>query len=138
MTPLMDVMSALLLAFILGIGMASIGSKTMLPVFDELNVFIEKVISVCYYSTITIPYFRDFPKYDLYGRSGKSIICICNGVRYDYCTAFHYANIQYTVAGTLSKTQSVILNENDGTCIFDSTWDTIICCNNSGNVTTST
>src|SRR4051812_27121605 len=45
MTPLMDVMSALLLAFVLGIGMASIGSKSMLNVFDEFNVLIEKVIS---------------------------------------------------------------------------------------------
>ena len=38
MTPIMDVMSALLLAFVLGIGMASIGSKSMLTVFDEFNV----------------------------------------------------------------------------------------------------
>ena len=67
MIPIMDVMSALLLAFVLGIGMASIGSKTMLSVFDELNVLIEKVISVCYYSSITVPYFRDFSKYDVYG-----------------------------------------------------------------------
>ena len=41
----MDVMSALLLAFVLGIGMASIGSKSMLAMFDEFNVLIEKVIS---------------------------------------------------------------------------------------------
>ena len=45
MTPIMGVMSALLLAFVLGIGMASIGSKSMLAVFDEFNVLIEKVIS---------------------------------------------------------------------------------------------
>ena len=45
MTPVMGVMSALLLAFVLGIGMASIGSKSMLSVFNEFNKLIEKVIS---------------------------------------------------------------------------------------------
>ena len=41
----MGVMSALLLAFLFGIGMASIGSKSLLDVFEEFNVLIEKVIS---------------------------------------------------------------------------------------------
>ena len=38
-------MTALVLAFVLGIGMASIGSRQMLPLFDEFNAIIEKVIS---------------------------------------------------------------------------------------------
>ena len=45
MIPIMDVMSALMFAFIIGIGMASIKSTTMLSFFDELHTIIEKVIS---------------------------------------------------------------------------------------------
>ncbi|MER2090392.1 MAG: cation:dicarboxylase symporter family transporter, partial [Sporosarcina sp.] len=40
-----EIMTALVLAFVLGIGMASIGSRQMLPLFEEFNAIIEKVIS---------------------------------------------------------------------------------------------
>src|SRR5690606_7284018 len=45
MPPVFGVMSALILAFLLGIGMASTGSKTMLSFFDEFQAIIEKTIS---------------------------------------------------------------------------------------------
>ncbi|MCH4827694.1 dicarboxylate/amino acid:cation symporter [Planococcus halocryophilus] len=45
MTPLFGVMAALILAFLLGIGMASTGSKTMVSFFDEFQAIIEKTIS---------------------------------------------------------------------------------------------
>src|SRR5690606_18311569 len=45
MTPIMGVMSALILAFLFGIGMATIKSVSLLAVFEELNVLIEKVIT---------------------------------------------------------------------------------------------
>ncbi|TWT03276.1 dicarboxylate/amino acid:cation symporter [Planococcus sp. CPCC 101016] len=45
MPPVFGVMSALILAFLLGIGMASTGSKTMISFFDEFQAIIEKTIS---------------------------------------------------------------------------------------------
>lgn len=45
MPPVFGVMSALILAFLLGIGMASTGSKTMASFFDEFQAIIEKTIS---------------------------------------------------------------------------------------------
>ncbi|AQU78808.1 MULTISPECIES: dicarboxylate/amino acid:cation symporter [Planococcus] len=45
MAPVFGVMSALILAFLLGIGMASTGSKTMVSFFDEFQAIIEKTIS---------------------------------------------------------------------------------------------
>lgn len=45
MPPVFGVMSALILAFLLGIGMASTGSKTMVSFFDEFQAIIEKTIS---------------------------------------------------------------------------------------------
>lgn len=43
--PMMSVLSALLFAFLMGIGIAATGSKTMEKFFDEFNVIIEKLIS---------------------------------------------------------------------------------------------
>ena len=43
---LFGVMSALILAFLLGIGMAATGSRTMASFFEEFQAIIEKVISV--------------------------------------------------------------------------------------------
>lgn len=46
MPPLMDVMTALLIAFIFGIGIASIKGNALEKIFDELQEIVEKVISV--------------------------------------------------------------------------------------------
>ncbi len=75
----------------------------MLSVFDELNVLIEKVISVCYYSFITIPYFWDFSKYDVYGEVAKVLSVFA--VVFVMIIVLHFImlTLQYTVAGTLSK-----------------------------------
>ena len=72
----MDIMTALVLAFVLGIGMASIGSRSMLPLFDEFNAIIEKVISYIIIPLLPIPHFRDFPEHDIRWTSGKST-CPC-------------------------------------------------------------
>jgi Na+/H+-dicarboxylate symporter len=45
MPPLMDVMSALLLAFVLGIGMAAIGSESLSSGMHELQTIIEKLLT---------------------------------------------------------------------------------------------
>src|SRR5690606_6391745 len=45
MPPVFGVMSALILAFLLGIGMASTGSNVMVSFFDEFQAIIEKAIS---------------------------------------------------------------------------------------------
>ena len=44
MTPIMDVMSALLFAFILGIGITSTGSQTLKSIFEEAQTIITKLI----------------------------------------------------------------------------------------------
>ncbi|ANU25888.1 dicarboxylate/amino acid:cation symporter [Planococcus versutus] len=45
MIPVFGVMSALILAFLLGIGMASTGAKTMVSFFEEFQAIIEKTIT---------------------------------------------------------------------------------------------
>ena len=104
MTPIMGVMSALLLAFVFGIGMASIGSKSMLAVFDEFNVLIEKVISFRHYSTCYHSIFSGFFLNMTYTGQVAKVLSVF-AVVFVMIIVLHFVmlTIQYTVAGTLSK-----------------------------------
>ncbi len=103
MTPIMGVMSALLLAFILGIGMASIGSKSMLAVFDEFNILIEKVISFIIIPLLPFHIFGIFLNMTYSGQVAKVLSVFA--VVFVMIIALHIImlTLQYTVAGTLTK-----------------------------------
>ncbi|MGN7387409.1 dicarboxylate/amino acid:cation symporter [Sporosarcina sp. SAFN-015] len=103
MTPIMGVMSALLLAFIFGIGMASINSKTMLSFFEEMNVLIEKVISFIIIPLLPFHIFGIFLNMTYSGQVAK-VLSVFSLV-FVMVIALHLLMlvIQYTVAGTLSK-----------------------------------
>jgi Na+/H+-dicarboxylate symporter len=103
MTPLMDVMSALLLAFVLGIGMASIGSKSMLNVFDEFNVLIEKVISFVIIPLLPFHIFGIFLNMTYTGQVAKVLSVFAMVFVMIIILHFVMLTIQYTVAGSLSK-----------------------------------
>ena len=109
MTPLMGVMSALLLAFILGIGMASIGSKTMLSVFDELNVLIEKVIAVVIIPLLPFHIFGIFLNMTYTGEVAKVLSVFAMVFIMIIVLHFIMLTLQYTVAGTLSKRNPLFL-----------------------------
>ncbi|WP_318616848.1 dicarboxylate/amino acid:cation symporter [Sporosarcina sp. YIM B06819] len=103
MTPIMGVMSALLLAFVLGIGMASIGSKSMFAVFNEFNVLIEKVISYIIIPLLPFHIFGIFLNMTYTGQVTKVLSVFA--VVFVMIIALHLImlTLQYTVAGTLSK-----------------------------------
>ena len=103
MTPIMGVMSALLLAFVLGIGMASIGSKSMLTVFDEFNVLIEKVISFVIIPLLPFHIFGIFLNMTYTGQVAKVLSVFAVVFVMIIILHFIMLTIQYTVAGTLSK-----------------------------------
>ena len=103
MIPIMDVMSALLFAFIFGIGMASIKSKTMLSFFDEMHTLIEKVISFVIIPLLPFHIFGIFLNMTYSGQVAK-VLSVFSLV-FVMVIALHLLMlvIQYTVAGTLSK-----------------------------------
>lgn len=103
MPPIMGVMSALLLAFVLGIGMASIGSKSMLSVFNEFNKLIEKVISYVIIPLLPFHIFGIFLNMTYTGQVAKVLSVFA--VVFVMIIALHLImlTLQYTVAGTLSK-----------------------------------
>ncbi|MFJ7935706.1 dicarboxylate/amino acid:cation symporter [Sporosarcina sp. NPDC096371] len=103
MTPVMGVMSALLIAFVLGIGMASIGSKSMLAVFNEFHVLIEKVISYVIIPLLPFHIFGIFLNMTYTGQVSKVLSVFA--VVFVMIIALHLImlTLQYTVAGSLSK-----------------------------------
>jgi len=103
MTPLMGVMSALLLAFVLGIGMASIGSKSLLNVFEEFNLIIEKVISFVIIPLLPFHIFGIFLNMTYTGEVAKVLSVFALVFVMIIVLHFIMLTIQYTVAGSLSK-----------------------------------
>lgn len=103
MTPIMGVMSALLLAFVLGIGMASIGSKAMLAVFEELNVLIEKVIAFVIIPLLPFHIFGIFLNMTYTGEVAKVLSVFAMVFVMIIVLHFIMLTIQYTIAGSLSK-----------------------------------
>jgi Na+/H+-dicarboxylate symporter len=99
----LDIMTALVLAFVLGIGMASIGSRSMLPLFDEFNEIIEKVISYVIIPLLPIHIFGIFLNMTYGGQVAKVLSVFA--VVFVLILVLHWTMllIQYFTAGTLSK-----------------------------------
>ncbi|GKV69963.1 sodium:proton antiporter [Sporosarcina sp. NCCP-2716] len=103
MTPLMGVMTALILAFVLGIGMASIGSTTMLHLFEELNTIIEKVITVIIIPLLPIHIFGIFLNMTFTGEVAKVLSIFIFVFVMIIVLHLVMLTIQYTVAGAVSQ-----------------------------------
>lgn len=103
MPPVFGVMSALILAFLLGIGMASTGSKTMVSFFDEFQAVIEKTISYVIIPLLPIHIFGIFGNM-AYGGAVAEILSLF-AVVFVMIIVLHWTMLllQYTTAGTLNK-----------------------------------
>ncbi|QUW23268.1 dicarboxylate/amino acid:cation symporter [Sporosarcina sp. Marseille-Q4063] len=102
MTPVMGVMSALLIAFLFGIGMAAISSKSMLAVFEEFNDLIERVISFVIIPLLPVHIFGIFLNMTYSGEVAKVLSVFA--VVFIMIIVLHLLmlTIQYTIAGSLS------------------------------------
>lgn len=100
---LFGVMSALILAFLLGIGMASTGSKTMASFFEEFQEIIEKVISYIIIPLLPFHIFGIFANM-AYGGAVMEILSLF-AVVFILIIAMHWVMLtgQYTTAGVLRK-----------------------------------
>ncbi|AUD13495.1 MULTISPECIES: dicarboxylate/amino acid:cation symporter [unclassified Planococcus (in: firmicutes)] len=100
---LFGVMSALILAFLLGIGMASTGSKTMASFFEEFQEIIEKVISYIIIPLLPFHIFGIFANM-AYGGAVMEILSLF-AVVFILIIALHWVMLtgQYTTAGVLRK-----------------------------------
>lgn len=109
MAPLFGVMSALILAFLLGIGMASTGSKTMIAFFDEFQAIIEKTISVIIIPLLPFYIFGIFANM-AYGGAVMEILSLF-GIVFVLIIILHWLMLllQYITAGTLKKKNPFVL-----------------------------
>lgn len=109
MPPPFDIMTALLLAFVLGIGMASIGSRTMLSFFDELNLIIERVIKFIIIPLLPIHIFGMFLNMTYGGQVAKVLSVFA--VVFLLIIILHIVMllIQYSTAGALSRKNPLML-----------------------------
>ncbi|MFK8795668.1 dicarboxylate/amino acid:cation symporter [Planococcus plakortidis] len=100
---LFGVMSALILAFLLGIGMASTGSKTMAAFFEEFQEIIEKVISYIIIPLLPFHIFGIFANM-AYGGAVMEILSLF-AVVFILIIILHWTMLtgQYTTAGVLRK-----------------------------------
>jgi len=103
MPPVFGVMSALILAFLLGIGMASTGSKTMISFFEEFQAIIEKTISYVIIPLLPFHIFGIFANM-AYGGAVAKILSLF-AVVFVIIIILHWVMLmlQYTAAGTLNK-----------------------------------
>ncbi|MGK7379451.1 dicarboxylate/amino acid:cation symporter [Planococcus sp. 1R117A] len=109
MPPVFGVMSALILAFLLGIGMASTGSKTMVSFFDEFQKIIEKTITYIIIPLLPFHIFGIFANM-AYGGAVAKILALF-AVVFVMILILHWIMLllQYTAAGTLNKKNPLYL-----------------------------
>ncbi|WP_301108870.1 dicarboxylate/amino acid:cation symporter [Sporosarcina sp.] len=102
MEPVMGIMTALLLAFVLGIGIAAIKGRTMMSFFDEFNLIIEKVISVIIIPLLPFHIFGIFLNMTYTGEVVNVLSVFV--VVFVMIIALHLImlTIQYTTAGVLN------------------------------------
>lgn len=102
MIPIMDVMAALLLAFIVGIGMTMIKGDTLKRGFEELNAIVEKLITLIIIPLLPFHIFGIFLNMTFAGQVAKIISVFA--VVFVLIIIIHWVMlfIQYVVAGALN------------------------------------
>lgn len=109
MVPLMDVMAALIFAFIVGIGMAASNSEVMKRGFEEFNLIIEKVISFVIIPLLPFHIFGIFLNMTFGGQVAKILSVFA--VVFLLIMIMHWLMliIQFTAAGVLNKKNPFML-----------------------------
>ena len=103
MPPLMDVMTALILAFILGVGMTVIKGDVMKRGFDELNAIVEKVISYIIIPLLPFHIFGIFLNMTFAGQVVKILSVFAVVFILIFIMHWVILVLQYSAAGALNK-----------------------------------
>ncbi|QBP40529.1 dicarboxylate/amino acid:cation symporter [Paenisporosarcina antarctica] len=103
MPPALGIMTALLLAFIFGIGMASTNSEVLKRGFDEFNIIIEKVISNVIIPLLPIHIFGIFMNMTFGGQVAKILSVFAIVFVLVILLHFTMLLLQYSTAGALNN-----------------------------------
>lgn len=109
MTPVMDVMAALIFAFIIGVGMTAVKSDVLKRGFEEFNNIIEKLISVIIIPLLPFHIFGIFLNMTFAGQVAKIISVFA--VVFILIIIMHWIMlfVQYSTAGALNKKNPFML-----------------------------
>ena len=101
--PIMNIMTALLMAFVLGIGMAATNSNVMSSMFDELKKIVEKVINVTIIPLLPFHIFGIF--YHMTYQGEVANVLQVFAIVFVLIIVLHWImlTIQYSTAGAMSK-----------------------------------
>lgn len=107
--PLMGVMTALVFAFVIGIGMAAIKGDVMQRGFNELKEIVEKIISVVIIPLLPIHIFGIFLNMTYAGEVARILSIFA--VVFLLIILLHWLMLsaQYTVAGVMTKRNPLLL-----------------------------
>ncbi|UII56199.1 dicarboxylate/amino acid:cation symporter [Cytobacillus spongiae] len=104
MPPIMGVMSALILAFIIGLGLAAIKGNTLQSVMNDFQSIIEKVIEKVIIPLLPVHIFGIFANMTHGGQVGTIMSVFAKVFVMVIILHIIYLVFQYTLAGTVSKT----------------------------------
>lgn len=101
--PIMSVMSALILAFILGLGLTALKTKNMLHLFQDFQIIIEKLLGRVIIPLLPVHIVGVFANMTLAGQVGQILAVF--GKVFIMVIILHWVmlTIQYSVAGAASK-----------------------------------
>ena len=101
--PIMSVMSALILSFILGLGITALKSRSMLNLFEDFQVIVEKMLGYVIIPLLPVHIVGVFANMTLAGQVAKILSVF--GMVFIMVILLHWFTlcIQYTAAGAVSK-----------------------------------
>ena len=102
LTPIMGVLSALILSFILGLGITALKTRAMLNLFEDFQVIVEKMLSYVIIPLLPVHIVGVFANMTLAGQVAKILSVF--GLVFVMVIILHWVTLalQYSVAGAVS------------------------------------
>ena len=103
LTPIMGVLSALILSFILGLGITALKTRAMLNLFEDFQVIVEKMLSYVIIPLLPVHIVGVFANMTLAGQVAKILSVF--GLVFVMVIILHWGTLalQYSVAGAVSR-----------------------------------
>ncbi len=103
LTPIMGVLSALILSFILGLGITALKTRAMLNLFEDFQVIVEKMLSYVIIPLLPVHILGVFANMTLAGQVAKILTVFIFVFLMIFALHWITLTLQYSVAGTISR-----------------------------------
>lgn len=107
LTPIMGVLSALILSFILGLGITALKTRAMLNLFEDFQVIVEKMLSYVIIPLLPVHIVGVFANMTLAGQVAKILTVFVWVFAMIFILHWVTLTLQYSVAGAVSRRNPV-------------------------------